>query len=91
LGTGTFSGLKLDRLGTFASGNKCLCLSAGIGAVIWISFNASSGVPSTGKGSTFECGATGATVKKKGFLDWMPSCRSPYAFSASTSVEYLPL
>jgi hypothetical protein len=73
----TFSGLKFDRLGTLASGNRCLCLSAEIGAVMRISFNAASGVPVTGKGSTFECGATGATVKKNGFPDWTPSSRRP--------------
>ena len=30
----TSSGLKFAFRGTFASENKCLCLSAGIGAVI---------------------------------------------------------
>jgi len=38
----TLSGLKLAFRGTLASGNKCLCLSAGIGGVTTISWSSPS-------------------------------------------------
>ena len=59
----TFSGLKFSVRGTFASLNKCLCLSAGIGAEKEVPEK----LPDDqSPGLTLLWGALGATTRKNG-------------------------
>lgn len=82
----TSAGLKFAVRGTLTSGNKCLCLSAGMGAVMRTSLSGLSGSRRADR-FTLECGATGAATKKNGLFNSTASSRKSYVFWASTSVE----